>query len=163
MQYLYCSFGWFYSCFFKKSPYRLPQWLCQFTPPSAEGSLFSTPSLAFIVCRYVNDGPSVGFGGTFSSIWCEFWEDALCFSTGCFLVGPQEEPVGGTVQVGNPRIRNILGTQWKESFQRPIHLTLEPWRSSVNLVVSNNHSNREILGRADPQRYSSISKMFSKE
>ena len=38
--------------FFKKYPYRLPQWLYQFTlPPTVQQcSLFSTPSPAFIVC-----------------------------------------------------------------------------------------------------------------
>ena len=51
---------WLYSQFFKKSPYRLPQWLYQFTFPPAmqEGSLFSTPSPAFIVCRLFDDGRS---------------------------------------------------------------------------------------------------------
>ena len=39
---------------FKESPYSSPQWLYQFTfPPTVqEGSLFSTPSPAFIVCRF---------------------------------------------------------------------------------------------------------------
>ena len=42
---------WFYSSFFKEFPYRLPQWLYQFTFPPAvqEGSVFYTPSPAFIV------------------------------------------------------------------------------------------------------------------
>ena len=37
----------------KPPPYRLPQWLHQFTfpPEMPEVSLFSTPSPAFIVCR----------------------------------------------------------------------------------------------------------------
>ena len=45
---------------FKESPYRLPEWLYQFTfPPTLqECSLFSTPSPAFIVCRLFHDGHS---------------------------------------------------------------------------------------------------------
>ena len=45
---------------FKEAPYCSPQWLCQFTyPPTVqEGSLFSTPSPAFSVCRYFDDGHS---------------------------------------------------------------------------------------------------------
>ena len=45
---------------FKESPYRLPQWLNQFTfPPTLqEGSLFSTLSPALIVCRLFDDGHS---------------------------------------------------------------------------------------------------------
>ena len=46
----------------KESPYCLPQWLYlyQFTFPQImqEGSLFSTPSPAFIVCRLFDDGHS---------------------------------------------------------------------------------------------------------
>ena len=55
---------WFYSQYFKESPYCLPQWLYQFTfPPTVqECSLFSTPSPAFIVCRLFDDG---------HSDWCE--------------------------------------------------------------------------------------------
>ena len=55
---------WFYSQFFKESPYCLPQWLYQFTfPPIVqECSLFTTPSPAFIVCRLFDDG---------HSDWCE--------------------------------------------------------------------------------------------
>ena len=51
---------WFYSQFFKESPYHLPQWLYPFTfPPTVqEHSLFSTPSPAFIVCRLFDDGHS---------------------------------------------------------------------------------------------------------
>ena len=51
---------WCYSQFFKESPYRLPQWLCQFTfPPTVEErSLFSTPSPTFVVCRLFDDGHS---------------------------------------------------------------------------------------------------------
>ena len=51
---------WFYSQFFKESPYHLPQWLFQFTfPPTVqEHSLFSIPSPAFIVCGLVDDGHS---------------------------------------------------------------------------------------------------------
>ena len=46
-------YGGFVPNFFKESPYRLPQWLYQFTflPTVQEGSLFSTPSPAFIVFR----------------------------------------------------------------------------------------------------------------
>ena len=45
---------------FKESPYCLPQWLYQFTfPPIVQDhSLFSTSSLAFIVCRFFDDGHS---------------------------------------------------------------------------------------------------------
>ena len=45
---------------FKESPYCLPWWLYQFTFSTAvqEGSLFSTPSPAFIVCRLFDDGHS---------------------------------------------------------------------------------------------------------
>ena len=52
------SCGGFIPCFFKESPYHLPQWLCQFTcPPTVqEGSLFSTPFPALIVCRHFDDG-----------------------------------------------------------------------------------------------------------
>ena len=55
-----CIIWWFYFQFFKKSPYRLPQWLYQLTfPPTVqEYSLFSTPSPAFIVCRHFDDGHS---------------------------------------------------------------------------------------------------------
>ena len=46
--------------FFKESPSCLPEWLYQFTfPPTVqELSLFSTPSLAFIVCGLFDDGHS---------------------------------------------------------------------------------------------------------
>ena len=39
---------------FKEPPHCSPQWLHQFTfpPPVWEGSLFSTPSPTFIVCRF---------------------------------------------------------------------------------------------------------------
>ena len=55
---------WFYSQFFKDSPFHLPQWLYQFTFPSTvqESSLFSTLSPAFIACRLFDDG---------HSDWCE--------------------------------------------------------------------------------------------
>ena len=45
---------------FKESPYCLPWWLYQFTFSTAfqEGSLFSTPSPAFIVCRLFGRGHS---------------------------------------------------------------------------------------------------------
>ena len=51
---------WFYSQFLKESPYCLPQWLYQFTFPQTvqQGSLFSTPSPAFIVCRLFDDDHS---------------------------------------------------------------------------------------------------------
>ena len=51
---------WFYSQFVKESPYRRPQWLYQFTlPPRVQGhSLFSTPSLALIICRLFDEGHS---------------------------------------------------------------------------------------------------------
>ena len=47
--------------FLKEPPYCSPQWLYQYTFPPIiqEGSLFSTPSPAFIVCRYFEDGHSV--------------------------------------------------------------------------------------------------------
>ena len=46
--------------FFKEPPYCYPQWLYQFIfPPTVqEGSLFSTPSPSFIVCRFFDDGHS---------------------------------------------------------------------------------------------------------
>ena len=52
------SYGGFIPSFFKESLYHLPQWLYQFTfPPTVqEGSLFSTPSPAFIVCKLFDDG-----------------------------------------------------------------------------------------------------------
>ena len=55
---------WFYSQFFKESPYRLPQLLYQFTfpPKMQEHSLFSTSSPAFIVCRLFDEC---------HSDWCE--------------------------------------------------------------------------------------------
>ena len=56
-----CWVVWqFYSQFFKESPLCSPQWLYQFAfPPTVEeGSLFSTPSPAFIVCRLFDDGHS---------------------------------------------------------------------------------------------------------
>ena len=45
---------------YKESPYCSPEWLYQFTlPPTVqEGSLFSTPSPAFIACRFFNDDHS---------------------------------------------------------------------------------------------------------
>ena len=51
---------WFYSQFFKESPYRPPQWLNQFTfPPIVqEQSLLSTPFPAFIVCILFDDSHS---------------------------------------------------------------------------------------------------------
>ena len=53
-----CWIVWqFYSQFFKESPYCSPQWLHQFTfsPTVQEGSIFSTLSLAFIVCIFFDD------------------------------------------------------------------------------------------------------------
>ena len=49
------SYGNFIPKFFKESPYCLTQWLHQFTFPATvqEESLFSTPSPAFIVCRFL--------------------------------------------------------------------------------------------------------------
>ena len=46
--------------FFKEPPYSSPQWLyqCTFPPAVWEGSLFFTPSPAFIVYRLFDDGPS---------------------------------------------------------------------------------------------------------
>ena len=45
---------------FKGPPYCSPKWLYQFTfPPTVqEGTLFSTPSPAFIVSRFFDDGHS---------------------------------------------------------------------------------------------------------
>ena len=75
------SCGGFIPCFFKESPYHLPQWLYQFTfPPTVqEGSLFSTPFPALIVCRHFDGGhsdlcemiPHCGFDLYFSNNeWC---------------------------------------------------------------------------------------------
>ena len=49
-----------YSQFFEEPPYCFPQWLNQLTfPPTVQkGSLFSTPSPAFVICRLFNDGHS---------------------------------------------------------------------------------------------------------
>ena len=54
------SHGGFITSFFKESPYCLLQWLYQFTFSLTvqEGSLFSTPSPAFTVCRHFDDGHS---------------------------------------------------------------------------------------------------------
>ena len=48
----------FYFQFFKEFPYCSLQWLDQFTFSSTvqEGSLFSTSSPAFFVCRFLDDG-----------------------------------------------------------------------------------------------------------
>ena len=50
----------FYSQFFKESPHCSPQWLYQLHShqPCEEGSFFSPPSPAFIVCRFFDDGYS---------------------------------------------------------------------------------------------------------
>ena len=56
-----CGVVWqFYFQFFKEPPYCSPQWLYPFTfPPTVqEGSLFSTPSPAFTVCRLFDDDHS---------------------------------------------------------------------------------------------------------
>ena len=47
-----------YTGFFKYSPYCSLEWLYQFTFPLTvqEGSLFSTPSPVFIVCKHFDDG-----------------------------------------------------------------------------------------------------------
>ena len=49
---------YFYIKFFKAIPYCPPQWLYQFIfPPTVkEGSLFSTPSPAIVICGLINDG-----------------------------------------------------------------------------------------------------------
>ena len=54
------SYGGFIPSFFKESPYYLPYWLYQFTFPKTvqEGSLSSTLSPAFIVCRLFDDSHS---------------------------------------------------------------------------------------------------------
>ena len=58
--------GWYGSSIFSflRNLHTVLQWLYQFTfPPTVqEGSLFSTPSPAFIVCRFFDDG---------HSDWCE--------------------------------------------------------------------------------------------
>ena len=48
------SYDSFIPSFFKESPYCLPYWLYQlgFPPTVQENSFFSTPSPAFIVCRF---------------------------------------------------------------------------------------------------------------
>ena len=54
------SYGNRFFQFFKETPYCSPQWLHQFTFPPAmkEGSLFSTPSPAFVICRLFKGGHS---------------------------------------------------------------------------------------------------------
>ena len=54
------SYGSFNPSFLRKSPYCLSWWLYQFIfPPTVQkGSLFSTTSPAFIVCRLFDDGKS---------------------------------------------------------------------------------------------------------
>ena len=51
--------GQFY-LFLQETPYSFSQWLYQFTlPPTVqEGSFFSTPSPAFIICKFFYDGHS---------------------------------------------------------------------------------------------------------
>ena len=46
-----------YFQFFKEPPYHSSEWLYEFTfpPTEQEGSLFSTPSPEFIVCRFFDD------------------------------------------------------------------------------------------------------------
>ena len=48
----------FYFQFFKEPTYCSPQWLHQyiFPPTEQEGSLFSTPSAAFILCKFLDEG-----------------------------------------------------------------------------------------------------------
>ena len=57
-------FDGFIPSFLKQSPYCSPYWLFQFTFLSTvqEGSLFSTPSPAFVACRFFDNG---------NSDWCE--------------------------------------------------------------------------------------------
>ena len=59
--------------FLKESPYSSLQWLYQFTflPTVQEDSLFSTPSSAFIICRFFDDG---------HSDWCEVMPHRICIS-----------------------------------------------------------------------------------
>ena len=51
----------FFCLFSEESPYCFPPWLhpLAFPPTMQEGSLLSTPSLAFVICRLSNDGHSV--------------------------------------------------------------------------------------------------------
>ena len=56
-----CRVIWkLYFQFLKEPPYCFQWWVHQFTFPLTvqEGSLFSTPSLAFVICRPFNDGHS---------------------------------------------------------------------------------------------------------
>ena len=55
-----CNTQQLYFQFLKEPPCCTSQWLYRFTyPPTVqEGSLFSTSSPAFIVCRYFDDGQS---------------------------------------------------------------------------------------------------------
>ena len=55
------SYGSSIFSFFEEPPRCSPQWLHRFAfPPTVqEGSLFSTPSTAFIICRFFDDGNSV--------------------------------------------------------------------------------------------------------
>ena len=65
-----CWFIWqFYFQFFKEPLYCSPQWLYQFTfPPTVlEGSLFSTFSPAFTVCRHFDDRKLVNQS---PACWC---------------------------------------------------------------------------------------------
>ena len=54
------SYGNSIFSFFKEPPYCSPNWLYQFTfPPTVqEGSLFSTPSPVFVVCRFSDEAHS---------------------------------------------------------------------------------------------------------
>ena len=58
-----CWIIWYFSTQFSEK-YCFPQWLYQFTflPTVKESSLFSIPSPAFVICRFINDG---------HSDWCE--------------------------------------------------------------------------------------------
>ena len=51
---------WQFHLFLKETSYGFSQWLYQLTlPPTVQkGSFFSTPSLAFIVCKFFDDGHS---------------------------------------------------------------------------------------------------------
>ena len=68
--------------FFKEPPYRFPYWLHQFTFP-----LFSPPSLAFILCRLLDDGHSDGMRWFLIAVLTLVTSDAehllICFLAIC--------------------------------------------------------------------------------